>query len=69
MKPLTGKDLTRVLEGSGWKLLRVHGSHHIYGREGSPIRISVPIHGNAELKRGLLLHMLKMAGLKESDLP
>jgi predicted RNA binding protein YcfA (HicA-like mRNA interferase family) len=40
MKPLTGKDLAKVLEENGWKLLRVLGSHHIYGREGSPIRIS-----------------------------
>jgi len=34
MKSLSGKDLARVLERHGWRLLRVQGSHHIYGRAG-----------------------------------
>ncbi|MGB8689342.1 MAG: type II toxin-antitoxin system HicA family toxin [Microcoleus sp.] len=47
-------------------LLRVQGSHHIYGKAGSSIRISVPIHGNKYLKVGLLRHLLKQAGLSEN---
>jgi predicted RNase H-like HicB family nuclease len=34
MKALSGKELARLLEGRGWKLLRVHGSHYIYGKTG-----------------------------------
>ena len=30
------------------------------------MRISVPIHGNKDLKIGLLKHLLKMAGLLEN---
>ncbi|MGB7710418.1 MAG: type II toxin-antitoxin system HicA family toxin [Microcoleus sp.] len=47
-------------------LLRVQGSHHIYGKAGSSIRISVPIHGNKSLKVGLLRHLLKQASLSEN---
>jgi len=46
----------------------VQGSHHIYGKPGSVVRLSVPIHGSKPLKIGLLKHLLKMAGLKENDL-
>jgi len=68
MKPVSGKDLARVLERHGWALLRVSGSHHIYGKRGSIVRLSVPIHGNQPLKVGLLRHLLKMADLSEADL-
>lgn len=69
MKSMSGKQLCRVLEQHGWRLLRVHGSHHIYGKEGSVVRLSVPVHGNTPLKTGLLRHLLKSAGLGEYDLP
>ncbi len=35
MKSVSGKELARVLERQGWTLLRIHGSHHIYGKSGS----------------------------------
>jgi predicted RNA binding protein YcfA (HicA-like mRNA interferase family) len=56
MKNLSGKELARVLERHGWRLLRTHGSHHIYGKDGSIV------------KSGLLNYILKMAGLDENDL-
>jgi len=57
--------LAKLLETNGWQLLRVHGSHHIYGKSGSILRLSVPIHGNKPLKTGLLRRLLKMAGIDE----
>ena len=68
MKTVSGKALKRVLESNGWVLRRVHSSHHIYGKDGSVVRISVPIHGNRPLKAGLLAHLLKQAGLSEKNL-
>ncbi len=68
MKSVSGKELARVLERHGWTLLRIQGSHHIYGKSGSVVRLSVPIHGNKPLKIGLLRHLLKMAGMQEFDL-
>jgi len=68
MKSVSGKRLASVLELHGWNLLRVHGSHHIYGKQGSVVRLSVPIHANQPLKIGFLKHFLKLAGLDESAL-
>jgi predicted RNA binding protein YcfA (HicA-like mRNA interferase family) len=68
MKSVSGKELARVLEGRGWQLLRIHGSHHIYGKTGSKVHLSLPVHGNKTLKIGLLRHLMKMAGLQDSDL-
>jgi predicted RNA binding protein YcfA (HicA-like mRNA interferase family) len=68
MKALSGKDLARILERHGWVLLRINGSHHIYGKPNSIIRLSVPVHGNRPLKVGLLQHLIKEAGLSDRDL-
>ncbi len=62
MKSVAGKHLAKTVERHGWTLLRVQGSHHIYGKPGSIVRLSIPIHGNRPLKIGLLKHLLKMAG-------
>ncbi|HKH47250.1 MAG TPA: type II toxin-antitoxin system HicA family toxin [Thermoanaerobaculia bacterium] len=68
MKSVTGRELAKALERKGWSLLRIHGSHHIYGKAGSNVRLSVPIHGNKPLKVGLLSHLLKSASLSDGDL-
>lgn len=61
MKAISGKELARLVEKSGWVLARVNGSHHIYCKPGSNVRLSIPIHGNQPLKIGLLKHLLKQA--------
>lgn len=68
MKSVSGKEFAKILEQHGWVLMRVQGSHHIYGKAGSEVRISVPIHRNQSLKIGLLRHFIKLASLSESDL-
>ena len=67
MKEISGKAFARAVERLGWKLLRVAGSHHIYGKDGSIVRLSVPIHGNKSLKFGLLRHLMKQAGIAEDE--
>jgi predicted RNA binding protein YcfA (HicA-like mRNA interferase family) len=69
MKSVSGKELAKVLEQNGWILLRIQGSHHIYGKPGVPERLSVPIHANKSLKVGLLRHLLKVADLSEDLSP
>ena len=68
MKPVTGLDLCRALERHGWRLLRMQGSHRIYGKDNVPVRLSVPVHGGHQLKTGLLHHLMRMADLTEHDL-
>jgi predicted RNA binding protein YcfA (HicA-like mRNA interferase family) len=65
MKALSGRDFARLVEQNGWQLLRVSGSHHIYGKPGSIVRLSIPIHGNRPLKKGLLRHLAKLAEIEE----
>ena len=67
MKAVSGRDLARLVEAKGWVLQRVHGSHH-YARSGSVVRLSIPIHGSKPLKIGLQRHLMKLAGITESDL-
>lgn len=65
MKPLSGRDFARLAERQGWRLLRVSGSHHVYGKDGNVVRLSIPIHGNQPLKAGLLRHLAKLAGIED----
>ncbi len=68
MKAISGKDFAKLLERKGWELRRTSGSHHIYAKEGNPARISVPTHGNSPLKIGLMRHLMKVAGIDETEL-
>jgi len=68
VKSISGKRLCKVLEKHGWELKRVRGSHHIYAQSGNPAILTVPVHGNRELRLGTLRRLLKEAGLTEEDL-
>ena len=68
MRSVSGKRFCKVLEEHGWKLRRPRGNHFIYGRPGDPTILSVPVHGDRDLKRGMLARFLKLAGLSEGDL-
>jgi predicted RNA binding protein YcfA (HicA-like mRNA interferase family) len=41
------------------------GSHHILGKAGSIVRLSVPVHGNKPLKAGLQQKLLKIGEIDE----
>ncbi len=68
MKSVSGKELCGVLERNGWQLMRIQGSHHIYGKPGSVVRLSVPVHGSQPLKTGLQRHLMRMADITDKDL-
>jgi predicted RNA binding protein YcfA (HicA-like mRNA interferase family) len=67
MKAVSGREFARIVERRGWQLLRIAGSHHIYGRPGSVVRLSIPIHGNRPLKIGLLRHLAKLAEISDDE--
>jgi predicted RNA binding protein YcfA (HicA-like mRNA interferase family) len=62
MKALSGNEPARLLERNGWRLARVHGSHHVYIKPGGVERLSVPIHGNKPLSAGRQDCLLKTPG-------
>ena len=68
MKPISGKEFAKIVERLGWTLLRIQGSHHIYGKPGVEVRLSIPIHKNQNLKVGLQRHLMKMADITEDEI-
>ena len=60
---MTGKQLIRLLEKDGWELDRIAGSHHIMVKDQRTL--SVPVHGNRDLGKGLLSALMKLGGLKK----
>ncbi len=66
--PLSGPQFARAVERFGWTLLRINGSHHIYGKDGEAARLSIPFHGSRVLKVGLQRSLMRAAGLTEADL-
>lgn len=59
---MTGKELLKLLHRQSWKLDRINGSHHVLKKGDKTI--TVPIHGNGDVKKGLLQAILKQADLK-----
>ncbi|HIK10177.1 MAG TPA: type II toxin-antitoxin system HicA family toxin [Oscillatoriaceae cyanobacterium M33_DOE_052] len=68
MKSISGKALCKIVEQHGWQLKRITGSHHIYGKEGVAVILSIPVHSNRDLPAGTLRGILKDAGITEDDL-
>jgi len=68
MKTLSGKQMCRILEERGWSLARIIGSHHIFIKSGHNLRITVPVHGNRDLKHGLQKSIMRLAGILDEEL-
>ena len=61
--PQSGKQLVKLLKQEGWDLIRINGSHHILGKANKTV--TVPVHGNQSLGKGLEQKILKEAGFKK----
>lgn len=59
---MNGKQVIKKLKESGWKVLRIEGSHHRMGN-GSK-RTTVPVHGNRDLGEGLIAAIERQTGVK-----
>lgn len=59
---VNGKHVLRLLEAAGFRIVRVKGSHHMLaaGRR----KVTIPIHGSADLKPGTLKSIEKQSGIK-----
>ncbi len=68
MKPVSGKRMGRLLEARGWQLDRIKGSHHVYRHPGTGRSVTVPVHGNADLKPGTQRNIMRDAGITVADL-
>ena len=53
--PISGKEMLKLFQKAGWKVLRKKGSHVIIGNNNE--RETIPMH--KELKKGLELYLYK----------
>ena len=61
--------MCKVLERRGWRLARTKSSHHIYKKKpGVAAIITVPVHGNKDLRPGTQATIMKEGGLSDDDL-
>ena len=61
---LTGKDVVRALQKTGFVVVRTSGSHHRLEHSSDPSRVAtVPVHAGKTLKRGTLHGIIKQAAL------
>ena len=60
------RELMRVLERAGWERRRTRGSHHYFVHPDKRDAIPVPAH-NRDMKPGLLLAIIKTAGLSREE--
>lgn len=57
LKPLSAKQLIKIIEKQGYRPLRQKGSHATFAKEGRIVVI--PIHSKRKIDRGLLLKIIK----------
>lgn len=59
---MTGKEAISRLKAAGWKIERIHGSHHIMTKGGRAV--PVPVHGAREIGAGLLAAIQRQSDVK-----
>jgi predicted RNA binding protein YcfA (HicA-like mRNA interferase family) len=60
----SGKDVVRALARAGFTVDRIVGSHHVLAHPDDPTRaVTVPVHGNRDLKPGTLRSIIRQTGL------
>ena len=64
---LNGKELLRILEGFGFKVIRIKGSHHSLRHDDGRYTV-VPVHAGEVIGPGLLLKILRDVELAREDL-
>jgi predicted RNA binding protein YcfA (HicA-like mRNA interferase family) len=68
MKPISGRRMCRVLDAKGWIFVRTRGSHYAYQSPDGSKTITVPVHGNRDLKPGTQRAIMRDAGITDDDL-
>jgi predicted RNA binding protein YcfA (HicA-like mRNA interferase family) len=61
---LKAREIIRIVEKDGWKLVRQTGSHMHFVHPVKPGIVTVPFHGSKDLPKFIGASILKQAGLK-----
>ena len=61
---MSGKLVVKALEQAGFYIDRTVGSHYVLVHRANPSRaVTVPVHGNRDLKPGTLRAIIRQAGM------
>lgn len=66
IKPLTPKELIKILSKQGFELSRTTGSHMIFRNSSTGMRANVPFHLK-EIPKGTLLAIIRESGLNKNN--
>jgi predicted RNA binding protein YcfA (HicA-like mRNA interferase family) len=66
IKPLPSRRIIKVIEKTGFRIVRQKGSHVIMMNE-KGVRIVIPVHPGKDVKPGLVRAIIKEAGLRRED--
>lgn len=58
---LSGREVVRVFESFGWKVVRQRGSHIVMTKAGDMVTLSIPDH--KEVAKGTLRSLIRSANL------
>jgi predicted RNA binding protein YcfA (HicA-like mRNA interferase family) len=61
------RDVIRVLEDDGWRLIAQRGSHRQYEHPSKPSKVTVAGKPNADVPKGTAANILRQAGLRRSS--
>ena len=61
---MKAKQLVKLIEAEGWYFVRQKGSHMIFEKEGETDHIVIPNHGSKDVKKPIVLSILKKVGLR-----
>ncbi len=60
---INGREAIAAFCRCGFVVARTSGSHHTLKKEGHKYLLTVPVHGNSNLKPGTLRSLIRSAGL------
>jgi predicted RNA binding protein YcfA (HicA-like mRNA interferase family) len=64
---LPGGRLVKALEGAGFMVVRIKGSHHVM-RHPDGRTVAVPVHSGRDIPKGTIRNILAITGLTPDDL-
>ncbi len=60
---MNAREVIKALEADGWTEARSKGSHKQFRHPEKPGLVTVPVHGSADIKKGVLASIQRQSGV------
>ena len=61
---MKARELIKAVQAAGWFEVRTTGSHKHFKHASQPGLVTIPVHGSADLKIGLVKSIERQSGIK-----